>query len=381
MQKIQNFFLVCSGVNKSILNRTPTEINKYTGIGATIFFTGIFAWLASSYAIYSVFKSYIAAFIFGFIWGTMIFNLDRYIVSTFKKSGHFFKDSMTTIPRLAFAILIALVIAKPLELKIFDSEIQAEITLMQQENLRDQESLVKSRFEKDIKNIKEDIARYKKEIQDKTFIRDNLANQAIMEADGTGGSQKRNMGPIYTAKKNEADKAQNELNEILQINGELIKEKLIALDFLEVESNNQIHELNAMPLNGFAAKLEAQSRLNKKSNAIYYASLFIILLFIAIETAPILVKLITKRGPYDFVLDKHEFAFEMNHKTITQAMSQTAESKILFDKETKQFKTKLIIESEKELAKKAIKDHLENIKDQPLIWKDLLKKGRFFQLD
>jgi hypothetical protein len=381
MQKIQNFFLVCSGVNKSILKRTPSEINKYTGIGATIFFTGVFAWLASSYAIYTVFQSYLAATAFGFIWGLMIFNLDRYIVSTFKKSGNFFRDSFTTLPRLALAILIAVVIAKPLELKIFDTEIQSEIALMQQENLKEQETLVKSRFENDIATLKNEIQNYKSEINEKTVARDNLSNEAIKEADGTGGSQKRNMGPIYGAKKAEADKAQAELDAISLKNNNIIINKESALDNLVSESQRQTLELNAVSLNGLAARIEAQSRLNKKSSAIYMASIFIILLFIAIETAPIFVKLISRRGPYDYVLDKHEYAFEMNHKVIINSLSQTAESKILFEKETMGHKTKLAIDAEKEISKKALHDHLENIKDQPLIWKDLLRKGRLFQLD
>jgi len=381
MQKIQNFFLVCSGVNKSILKRTPTEINRYTGIGATIFFTGVFAWIAASYAIYSVFQSYIASAAFGLIWGMMIFNLDRYIVSTFKKSGNFLKDSFTTLPRLALAILIAMVIAKPLELKIFDTEIQSEIALMQQENLKEQESLVKSRFEKDIATLKSEIENYKSEINDKTIIRNNLSQQAIQEADGTGGSQKRNMGPIYAAKKAEADKAQNELDAIVLTNNELIQNKELLLNELLNESQNQTKALSTISMNGLAAKIEAQSRLNKKSEAIFLASLFIVLLFIAIETAPIFVKLISRRGPYDYVLDKHEYAFAANHKVITNALETSAESKVRFEKETMAYKTNLAINAEKEISKKALEDHLNIIKDQPLVWKDLLRKGRLFQLD
>jgi hypothetical protein len=32
------------------------------------------------------------------------------------------------------------------------------------------------------------------------------------------------------------------------------------------------------------------------------------------ETAPIIVKLKNRRNPCDYVLDKHQFAFKMNHK-------------------------------------------------------------------
>ena len=43
MNSIEQFFLMCSGANATILKKSPTDINKYIGIGATIFFTGLLA--------------------------------------------------------------------------------------------------------------------------------------------------------------------------------------------------------------------------------------------------------------------------------------------------------------------------------------------------
>ena len=37
------------------------------------------------------------------------------------------------------------------------------------------------------------------------------------------------------------------------------------------------------------------------------------LLFISIETAPIFVKLISSRSPYDYLLEEHEHVFKMNN--------------------------------------------------------------------
>ena len=134
MQALKNFFLFCSGANFSILKRTPTEVNKYVGIGATIFFTGVFAAIAAGYALYTVFDSAWLIVPIALLWGLMIFNLDRFIVSTMKKKGSFIRDFTSALPRLVLAVLIAIVIAKPLELKIFESEIDAELVKMQQEN-------------------------------------------------------------------------------------------------------------------------------------------------------------------------------------------------------------------------------------------------------
>ena len=61
MQKLKKFFWLCSGSDISLLNKAPIESTKFTGIGATIFFTGLFAGLAAVYAMYTVFDNAIIA--------------------------------------------------------------------------------------------------------------------------------------------------------------------------------------------------------------------------------------------------------------------------------------------------------------------------------
>ena len=128
---MQKFLVFCSGSNALILKRCPSDLQKYMGIGATVLFTGILAFVSSAYAIYTIFNSYAAAIVFGLIWGLMIFNLDRYIVSSMKMSRSLFKNLLSATPRLVLAVLLALVIAKPLELKIFETEIQSELVKME----------------------------------------------------------------------------------------------------------------------------------------------------------------------------------------------------------------------------------------------------------
>ena len=43
MKKITRFFWFCSGAHIGTLKKYPIEHNKYVGIGATIFFTALFA--------------------------------------------------------------------------------------------------------------------------------------------------------------------------------------------------------------------------------------------------------------------------------------------------------------------------------------------------
>src|SRR5687768_13185186 len=217
MQKITLFFWHCSGADLELLKKCPTESSKYVGIGATIFFTGLFAALSGGYALFTVFDSFIAAIVFGLVWGLMIFNLDRYIVSSMRKEGKFGREFVLATPRILLAILISIVIAKPLELKVFDKEIQPELIVMEQEAYARQEAQLRTRFTPTIDSLKSVVQFLKTEITLKAGKRDELRRLAQEEADGTGGSRRRNLGPIYKVKKADADAAELEL---LQLAGE-----------------------------------------------------------------------------------------------------------------------------------------------------------------
>lgn len=310
MEKLKHFFWLCSGVHIPLLKKCEVESSRYVGIGATIFFTGLFAALAASYALYTVFDNAWIALGAGIVWGLMIFNLDRYIVSSMRKQGKTLQEVKTAIPRIILAVLISLVIAKPLELKIFEKEIRSELIMMEQQTYTAQENEIRSRFLTDEQSIRNDIAVLKAEITSKTLKRDELARLAQEEADGTGGTKKRNAGPIYKIKKADADLANQELEALTLTNEKLIQDKLAQLSVLDSTLKSQMNGLARQKLDGPASRMEALDRLMTKSNAILWTNWFIVLLFIAVETAPVFVKLISTQGPYDQLLRTEEHGFE-----------------------------------------------------------------------
>jgi hypothetical protein len=369
MKNVEQFFLYCSGVEKTLLAQCPSDRNKYVGIGATIFFTGLFAFFSSGYALFTVFDSYWAALVFGLVWGTMIFNLDRYIVMSMKRYGSWFRDLAVALPRLILAVLLAIVISKPLELKIFEKEIQAELVQMEQEVFKQQEDRVKERFNAQIEDFRTQIASLKQEIADKSSQRDTLTKLAVQEADGTGGSRKKNLGPIYLAKKAEADKSQTELLAVQSLNLPQIAEKEKSIQALEESIKTETAALQRSRYDGLAARMEALSRITGKSAAIWLASLFIMLLFVAIETAPILVKLISYRSPYDYLLHEKEHVFEMATLESTSIREHDIRQKLKYHKETGEHLTAARIAAEKALIDQKLKEKLESLKNQPYDWK------------
>jgi hypothetical protein len=111
-------------------------------------------------------------------------------------------------------------------------------------------------------------------------------------------------------KKKDADRAQLELDQLAQRNDALIAANLAAITTLDSNLAFEKRALTKQKLDGPASRMEALSRLTSKSDAIAWANWFIVLLFIAVETAPVFVKLISGQGPYDHLLRIEEYSFE-----------------------------------------------------------------------
>ena len=376
MNSVKKFLLFCSGIDLNILEKCPSDENKYVGIGATVLFTGILAFFSAGYALFTVFDSYILAVLFGLVWGMMIFNLDRYIVSSMKSNGSFWRDLMVAFPRLAMAVLLALVISKPLELKIFEKEINAELIVMEQEVFKTQEDKINLRYQSQIDNQNAQLDQLKAEIETKTTARDERVQAAIQEADGTGGSMNKNLGPIYRAKKQEADLAQTELDQTLQTNLPLISEHQTSIGALQQNIQDEITTSDRSSYGGIAARMDALDRLSQDSMAIYLANIFIMLLFISIETAPIFVKLISYRSPYDYLLHEHEHVFQMANLENTTFLANTVKNKLHINTEVETHRANAQVAGEKQVIDEALKQKLGEIKNQPVNWEQvMLKKG------
>ncbi|RCJ26230.1 hypothetical protein A6770_26445 [Nostoc minutum NIES-26] len=126
-----DFLLYCAGANKQILSRKDcqTEVNKQAAIRAIVCLTALTATLSGSYAFYTVFASKAIAPALGSFWGLVIFHLDRvFILSAKKKKNDFFGQMKVLIPRLILVGFLGVTVSKPLELKIFETNITEEIT-------------------------------------------------------------------------------------------------------------------------------------------------------------------------------------------------------------------------------------------------------------
>lgn len=358
MEKMKKFFWFCSGANQEILQKTPTEHSKYVGMGATVFFTGLFAAISGGYALYFIFNDMLlfwrifAAVIFGCIWGAMIFNLDRYIVSSMKKGGGFWKEFKIATPRIILAGIIAFVISKPLELQIFHTSIEYELEIMKQKDIKLQETTLTSRYTNEMATLASQIKTLKGELTQATTHRDLLDEIARVEADGSGGSNKRGAATIYKIKKADAEKAQQELSNLTSTNLPLIQSKQAALDKTAATIVGLKSSIVRGAYDGFDKRLDALGKVSKNSATISMASIFIMLLFLAIEMSPVLVKLLSSRGPYDDILENDEHVFEIARLEQMTLRSQVSFEKLELAKQTGNYILEQEIEKKKNYTRR-----------------------------
>jgi len=91
---------------------------------------------------------------------------------------------------------------------------------------------------------------------------------------------------------------------------------------------------------GFLARMEAMSNFKSNSFIVSLTSLFITLLFIVIESSPIIVKLLSKKGPYDYLLEAEEFSKEAEASMIIENIRFGHEDSIEVDREIARIKFK-----------------------------------------
>lgn len=428
---LQKLFLLCSGADVKILMQCRTEWNKYAGIGATILFTGILASISGGYALHAIFRNSEHAIWyalgFGLFWGMVIFNLDRFIVSTIRKEGKIGKEAGMAIPRICLAIIISIVIAKPLEVKIFEDRIYAQIEEKKLDNmeagltkienitsirqLNEDTENVRAEIEKleqekleyptttEFKEIKELYDQREKEYQNIRERNNRLVsgyNREIYELDqitrntpqDSFQSEKNRIKELQLAKRRRIDEiafSEKYLNEakvkydqaILEHNTRM-EEKIAAVNQNYDQKLAQLHHADSITATlkqenqsallksyspNFITQLEALSALTQSDKTLRRISQMIILLFLILETAPVFVKLLTKRGPYDEILERTEYELKVREKEAISKMNTEISQNLIRMEEMAKLEKEMVLRIQKDKLDHELKVN-KNILDE-----------------
>lgn len=439
---VQQFFIVCSGADKNVLFQCRTEWNKYSGIGATIFFTGLLASLSGGYAFYTIFRgeAYAMTFalVFGITWGLIIFNLDRFIVSSIRKEENTQKELLQAAPRFILAIIISIVVAKPLEVRIFENRIEQQILEDKRKKLEDEKLSIDklnnlTKLENLITSQSKELATldslrqgdptsddFKKLLNERNLALQDLNNVSksnnpkisdynfkisqIKEDPANYSEIKDSLGFVIDRKLNsEAIKIINDLSYSRNVLLNEIKVKLKRLEDLDAEIQKARNDYKAMMsqrvnekkaeieqtsktksqadsiakiqfeesvkikeksyTNNFITQLEAIGNLTASNSTMAWTSWMIMLLFIVIETAPILVKILSKRGPYDEILDRVEYEHYIKEKELISRWNSKINELLEKAREAAKLEGEIFIKVEKQRLEHELRNNQKILDD------------------
>jgi membrane protein CcdC involved in cytochrome C biogenesis len=304
-----HFLWWCAGAYQDILRDCPSEHTKYAGLGGVLLATFVLAALSSGYAVYSVFYDAGWAICFAIVWGLIIFNFDRFLVSTMRKYGvSRRKQIWMSIPRIFLALLIGFTIARPLELKIFEKEIDVQVIENRHKKILLNDSLLQAESRSTLYAAQMERDRLTSRQFNLEDSLHRLQQSYVQEADGTGGSRRRGVDQLTRLKQQAYLNAlQQHTPELLQLQQQVhYQDSLIKAANAGRKIRSRQYELQVAAGVGFLERNKALSDLASRESSIYWSVVLISLLIILIEIGPILSKLIMSTGPYDLALARTE---------------------------------------------------------------------------
>jgi len=337
----------------------PSELFKYFTIGLSVVFTGFLATFSGGYAIFKIFDNIFFAVLIGLLWGLIIMNIDRIMIISISKVQSMTQQLLRTIPRIILATVIAVVISRPIEIRMFENRLNADLAKLEETINKSNIELARSNSRvnefSDGRNsaIDEiaDIESRSAEVPTSMTTRKDQLNRNISRAQ----SNINVLSPQVNEFRNRLSDtinplSESELQEFNQLNKELnyeVKQRNIFQNELVAVQNsidNIVNEFEAQKRTDLQAAnqrkkyfdeqfLEADRTLTKREgdimeasstsiskgdfmvmlelfedkkdedDSIFWISTFITFLFICIETMPIIAKLFSPVGGYDFYLE------------------------------------------------------------------------------
>lgn len=318
--KMKRFLWSAAGGDQFLLERsTYSDQIKYMCMGGTIFATAVMAALAGGYAFYTIFEprgSAIEADFslsvtlismgFGCLWGLMIFNLDRFIVSSTGigdgTEAITWQEFTGALPRLILGMIIAITISKPVEIRMFKSEIDVELHKAQMEKEREYLAQIDSIYVGRIDGENAKISKWETQITQKESDYMMVHHQVNDEMSGKNGGD-RGVGPQTVILVAQRDRIGVEIDELKKRNQPLIDQSIANIKSFEAEKQGEISKGTkvASGLDGLLERIKLAHKI-----AGFWISAFITMLFMAIELTPIFFKLMLIKSTYDFMKENLE---------------------------------------------------------------------------
>ena len=401
------FLWWCAGADEQILRYSSySDHVKYQGIGGVVLATGVLAAISMGFAIQIIFENTFATVGIGLGWGMVVFNLDRFIVSSTGKgdgdSTISWSELGNATPRLLMAILLGFTISAPLETVLFQTEIQREweVTLYKMSQIRRNEVKAELALTGEVRETqaKIDSAGARLQNYEGLLTASNKMIENLVNGVGvprcTGGRECSNMAhrELYAQNdlaKSNVDQTRAEIDQLKQllagfekaavdrINEEankVLQKKPGFLDQIMMLENLSHHSKELVEYDPVTYLPKADGKKEVIYGSAFWPVWLVRLLFMIVEIAPVILKLMLIKGPYDYMsenvnqileakqgisihhlTDEYSKAHKLKENRIAKRISGVVEHQNLKEEEN----AKAAIDAYAEKEKKAIQENPE----------------------
>lgn len=356
MSKPGQFLITLSGGRSDILEHCPGERIKFQSLGWVILITSGMAVVSMWFALTNALGVHAyAAFPLALLWGLVIMGIDRWLVTSLPYDRN--RRWFIAAPRVILAILLGSLISTPIVLRVFQSEINNQISVIKQQNAANFiASQQRSTVQQQVARWQATVTNLNKVIDSGGLAPINPSNDPTVQGltkqmnaaqaqankdyaewkcelyGGSCGAPKGN-GPLAQAthRRYQADLAQasalqtqiRNREEALQANDQASQQKRLqqaqqqlpqAKAQLTLAQNRETALANDFDAtnqstNGLLIRLQALDQLTAKGGSLSVVRWLLFLLFLVIEVLPVMVKLLTPPGQYEAILrtaNQHE---------------------------------------------------------------------------
>jgi hypothetical protein len=361
---LTNWLASISGGRLEILSDTPGDRIRYAAMGGVILTTATVAAVSGAIAVNMALRlSPLWSMLVGLLWGLVIFNLDRLLVTQMARNRNGIKQPiLLTLPRLVLAVILGFVISTPMVLSIFNAEIQDELGVIHQQELNAYTTQVDATTYKNIPTLTAQLNGAQQVVDSGTvpsvdddpdvkaaearFVTAENAYQkaeanVVCEKEGICGSRTPGAGIAYGEKvtirddaKSERDAAQKAVNQArtsatTRLNTAAAStlsnaQSTVGADTADLATLTAQRKVDLADQkkkidsdNGLLARLEALSELSATRPTLEVTHWVLFALFLSLEVLPVLTKLLQVLGPettYDKLATASDAATRRVHR-------------------------------------------------------------------
>jgi Domain of unknown function (DUF4407) len=342
------FLILVSGARQEVLDRCPSERIKFQSLGWAILITCCMATVSMWFALTSAMGfSPVLSLPIAILWGLIIMGIDRWLVTSMPLDGK--RKLLVAAPRLALALLLGSLISTPIVLRIFESEINNQVSVIKENNeaaflSSQQSSAVQARvtkWQKTVTNLEQvidskgvqainpasdpDVQGLSTQLTSERTVA--IADYKAWQCQLYGGcGAPKGSGPLAAAsqRRYEGDEAEiTKLTSEIQTREQSLQDTSASsqasrlqqaqsqLPSAQAELNAAQGEENSLlsnftgtnnAANGLLIRLKALDQLSAGNSTLQTARVLLFLLFLVIEILPVTVKLLQPKGNYEKIL-------------------------------------------------------------------------------